>query len=87
MRGLFFLSVLTFVSARPGSNPFLSPAPISAVQPIVNDSAEFTGLFNYAPKAPAYLSPVSALSQKKIYSHSIGQYHAQTKPRQPRSAA
>jgi hypothetical protein len=53
MRGFLILSVLTFVSARPSGNTFLAPAPISAVQPIVNNTVEFAALFNYAPKAPS----------------------------------
>ncbi|KAG0133222.1 pectate lyase superfamily protein-domain-containing protein [Tuber indicum] len=48
MRGLFSLAaILGTVAAQ-----YLEPAPTSAVKPILNGTAEFENLFNYAPKEP-----------------------------------
>lgn len=49
MRSLLsFAAVLSTVFAQ----SFLAPAPISAVQPILNGTAEYESRFHYSPSAP-----------------------------------
>lgn len=49
MRGILsFLAVLSTVAAQ----SFLPPAPTSAVQQILNNTAEFDAYYKYAPVAP-----------------------------------